>query len=207
MAIPNPSSAFPGYLVPDTAPAPVPLYGAALEDIFHDTIQGITGLVDGSLIRPRWQPDPPNQPDFGVDWVAFGIMERKGDWNPYQAHDPAANAGWGVNVFERDEELVVLHSFYGPNSAQIQSQYADGLFVDQNRDLLTTNGIKLMSVADAYNVPALLKEKWVKKVDQRVTFRRRIRREYPILHVVGADITLDNEKYLTQIVVTAPIVP
>lgn len=204
MATLNPSSAYPGYLVAATAaPAPVPKYGNDLDDIFHDVIQGVLGFVDGSLIRPRWQASPPNQPAFNVDWIAFGIQTTVGDWNPYQKHDPDANAGQGANIVERDEQLELLHSYYGPNAWSLQSRYQDGIMVEQNRALLQTNGIKLVELVKAYNVPALLKETWVQKVDQRVIFRRRIRREYPILNLIAANITLDNEHYLTEIVVTS----
>lgn len=197
---PNPSSAYAGYLPPAAAPAP--LYGDALEDLFHDVIQGILGMADGSLVRPRWQPEPPDQPAFSVDWVAFGIVSTVGDWNPYQGHDPDANEGYGCNVLERDEELVLLHSFYGPGGMALQSRYQDGVLVDQNRAALQANGIKLVGLAPALQVPALLKQRWVKRMDQRVTFRRRVRREYPVLNIASASGVLDNEQYLTQIVVT-----
>lgn len=202
MAVPVPSSASGGYIVPQPPPSLAPLYGDALEDVFHDVIKGVLGFTDGTLIRPRWQPNPPNQPDFGTDWVAFGIMERKGDWSPYQAHDPTGNGGDGSNIFERDEELTLLHSYYGPNSAQLQSLFQDGLLIEQNRAALTANGIKLIEFKDAFNVPALLKETWVKKVDQRIVFKRRIRREYAIVHLLSANVSIDNEQYITQIVVT-----
>jgi hypothetical protein len=191
------------YQAPDPAPAPVPLYGDALEDVFSTVIQGILGFADGSLIRPRWQPEPPNTPPFSTDWVAFGINSLRGDWNPYQSQlDAAAGGGQGANIFERDEELVLLHSFYGPNGMALLSRYQDGLLVDDNRALLTANGIKFVECGEAYHVPALLKEKWVKKVDLRVTFRRRIRRTYSIRYLLSAEINLDNEQYLTQITVT-----
>lgn len=201
MAVPIPNSSTGGILVPGVAPFPVPIYGDPLLDLFHDTIQGIIGFTDGSLVRPRWQPDPPNIPDFSVDWVAFGIVMTKKDWQPYQFHDPTANDGNGAQVFERDEELTILHSFYGPNSQQLQSQYEDGLQIDQNRGLLDINGIKLMSMQDAYQLPALLKEKWVKKVDQRVVFRRRIRRVYPTLTLLAANVDIINEQFTTHVVI------
>lgn len=189
------------FIVPD--PAPTPLYGDELEDVFHDTIAGILSL-DGSLVRPRWQANPPNQPDFDVDWVAFGIVNNKGDWNPYMGFDATADLGNGADVFERDEELILLHSYYGPNSMKLQSLFQDGLYLDDNRALLTAQGIKFISFVDAMQVPALMKETWVKKMDQRYIFRRRIRRQYPIRYLLSATATLDNEQYLTQITVTTP---
>lgn len=200
MPLPVPSSAVAGYLSPVNPPA-APLYGDALDDIFHDTLQGILGIADGSLIRPRWQPDPPNQPAFNVDWVAFGITMVKGDWNVYQTHDSENPAGYGSNLLERDEVLHVLHSFYGPNSAALQSRYHDGLQVEQNRVLLQNNYIKVIDQLEVAVLPALLEERWVHRVDQRVIFRRRVYRKYSVLNLVGAQGTINNETYIQPFIV------
>lgn len=52
----------PGYLPPSTSPA----YDAALDQMFHDLVMGITGLT-GDLVRPRWQAEPPQQPEHSVN--------------------------------------------------------------------------------------------------------------------------------------------
>lgn len=189
------------FIPPD--PAPAPLYGPALDAVFHDTIAGILGL-SGTLVRPRWQPNPPNQPHFSTDWVAFGIVSNKGDWNPYMGFDALAVPDIGASIFERDEELVLLHSYYGPNCMALQSRFQDGLYLDDNRALLSAQGIKFISFVDAQQVPALMKESWVKKMDQRYLFRRRIRRQYPLAYLLSATAGLDNEQYITQITVTTP---
>jgi hypothetical protein len=108
------------------------------------------------------------------------------------------------NVFERDEELVLLHSYYGPNCMAMQSRFEDGLYLDDNRALLEAQGIKFISFVDAQQVPALMKETWVKKMDQRFIFRRRVRRQYAIHYLLSADVLLDNEQYITEITVTTP---
>jgi hypothetical protein len=187
-----------GYLAPL---APAPAYDDQLADLLHDAIQGITGIADGSLIRPRWQPEPPNQPDFSTDWVAFGVTAVDADRFAYQGHDPT---GDGANELERDEVVRVLTSFYGPNAMAVLQRYRDGLQVAQNRDALASAGIKLLEVQEATVLPALLKEKWVNRVDCAVVFRRRVKRVYPVFNLQSAGVDLDNEQYTTPITTTTP---
>lgn len=178
-----------------------PTYADALDDIFHDAIQGLCGITDGSLIRPRWQPEPPNQPDFATNWVAFGIQSMDGDRNAYVWHDPAGNAGVGSDHMERDETLKLLCSFYGPGCSTMLNQFRDGLQIEQNRWALASFDIKLTEVQEAFTLPALLKEKWVKRMDINVIFKRRIRRVYQVNTVISDTLILNNEKYLTTIII------
>lgn len=185
-----------GYLLPSSSP----VYGNALDDLVHGVIVGLTGIT-GDLVRPRWQPEPPQQPDFTVDWVAFGLVRSEVDTFAYDYHDPTGN---GVNAVQRDELLYFLHSFYGPDCHMYCEQYRDGLEVAQNRDALTAANIGLQEVQEAVMLPALLKEKWVKRIDVTVVFRRRTTRTYPVLTIQSGQATLDNEHYLTPINVTYP---
>ncbi len=186
------------YIPPMPAPAPVPIYDNALENVFHDNIVGVM-TFDPTLVRPRWQPEPPNQPAFTTDWVAFGVTVTDSDKFAYQVHDPTANSGLGADQFEKDERIEILLSFYGPNSYMNSKLYGDGLQIDRNRDDLLAYGIKFVEVSEARNVPALLKDKWVKRVDVTATFRRRIKRTYGIVTVVGiAPGTINNEQYTTS---------
>ena len=187
------------YLLPSSSPAPI--YGDALDDVFQINIAGITGITDTTLIRPRWQPEPPNQPDFSTNWVAFGVQVVDGDRFSYRKHDPTGNGGLGSDLLEKDETLQLLISFYGPNGTAICKQYQDGLQIDRNRDDLIVYGIKLVEVQEARVLPALLKEKWVRRIDISATFRRRIKRSYSIPTVVGDSVNLDNEQYQTPIVI------
>ncbi len=193
------TSATGGYLPPtDTVK-----YDDALDNVFHGCIHGITA-IDKKLIRPRWQPEPPNQPDFTANWVAFGVMTLDADRFAYARHDPAASGGLGATDIERDERLKLLLSFYGPAASGYQARFSLGLQISQNRDALSAEGIKLVEVQEAFTLPALFKEKWVKRIDCAVIFRRRVARSYAIQNVDSADLTIDNEHYITPINITNP---
>lgn len=190
------------YLAPGASPAPI--YDDALVDVFQINVVGITG-IPGNLVRPRWQPEPPNQPDFNVNWAALGVTVADGDRFAYKAHDPAGNGGLGADYLEKDERIDVMLSFYGPNALGNAKRYEDGLQIDRNRDDLLAYGIKLKEVLASRNIPALLKNKWVTRVDVPVIFMRRIRRVYGVPTVVGIpNGSLNNEQYVTQLVVTPP---
>jgi hypothetical protein len=180
-----------GYLRPTTSP----VYNDPLDDILQAAIVGITG-IPGSLVRPRWQPEPPQQPSFDTNWCAFGIVRSVVDAFAYEGHDPA---GEGTSSVDRDELLYVLHSFYGPSSHAICEQFRDGFEIGQNRAELLASGVALVEVGEATVLPALLKEKWVKRVDVTVTYRRRTSRVYQVRTIQSADAVLDNERYLTPI--------
>lgn len=169
-------------------PVQSPIYGADLDKVFHDAIVGITGLR-GDLVRPRWQPEPPAQPDFAVNWVAFGIVNNEVDTFAYDRHDPATE----TSKVERDEVLQVLHSFYGPDAMQYCETLRDGLEIAQNRDQLQSFGVYVQEVQRAIQIPALLKERWVKRVDAIVVYRRRTSRKYQIATLVSAEITVFDE--------------
>lgn len=182
-----------GYLAPELL---VPANDDGLEDLLQMAIVGITGLP-GSLVRPRWQPEPPARPAFNVDWCAFGVPRSASDVNAYINLEDLALLG--QEKVERDEWFECLHSFYGPNSAALCKRLRDGLEVSQNRDALRSVGISLTEVREAVVLPALLKEKWVRRVDVTVLYRRRTSSAYQVLTIQTGQLGLDNEHYVTPI--------
>jgi len=191
----------PGYLRPAGAAPP---YDKDLEDIFHDVIQGITGLP-GNLIRPRYQVNPANQPQADQDWSAFGVTVERQDWQSYRA----LSSDGERYLNEVTEAIRVNVSFYGPRYQHFERMWCDGMQIEQNRDGLAAHGIAFIEFADPVALPALLKEQWVKRADVRGLFHRKAVREYPIRDIVGVggDSFIDNEKSLTPIVVNPPPSP
>ena len=183
------TSATGGYLVPDGVITP-PLEDDALDDFLHDVFQGVAGIADPKLVRPRWQPDTPNLPDRSVTWMAFGIMNRSADTFAAVIHDGAAAAGEGADVVQRNELLDIMCSFYGPNCQATGALFRDGLSVAQNREVLFLNGMGLVSVGDLKKAPELVKNVWLPRADLPLVIRREIRREYPVLNLLSAQATL-----------------
>lgn len=191
--MPN-TSASGGYLLPASSPAP--LEGQSFEDFLQQIFVGLTG-IDGSFVRPRWQPDPPNQPARGQDWFAFGIT----DWDP-DTYGVELHKADGSSDLQRHETVNILISFYGPNASTYMAMLRDGLQIAQNREIFQTNAMGLVQTGRALNVPSLVKEKWLNRIDLTMTMRRLILRTYPILNLASANGILYNEEYATPINVT-----
>lgn len=170
-------------------------YDQALDRVLQTAVVGIVGLA-GSLVRPRWQPIEPNQPEHEVNWCAIGMTNVDSDAYAYKIHDAA---GTGTDLMEHDETLTVLASFYGPASMTNCQAFRDGLQIDQNRETLRAAGIVLATINDTVPVPVLLAQKWLRRVDVSFTLRRRVQRTYPIRTLASASLGLDNEHYVTPI--------
>ncbi len=180
-----------GYLSPASSPAP--LEDDALDDFMHDVITGITSMPS-SLVRPRWQPEPPDLPAVGTNWFAFGITRTVPDTFAVELHNSN-----GSSSLERHEVLDILISSYGPNSRTNLMLLSDGLQIAQNREVLFLAGMAFVETTEPISVPALVKEKWLRKLDMTLRIRREILRTYPVLNILSANGILYTEA-VTEII-------
>lgn len=147
------------------------------------------------MVRPRWQPEPPDIPAFGVDWASIGITGREADTFASEIHNPA---GEGSDTVYRQELLEILVTFYGPNADQYASYLREGVSVAQNREVLQQNAFGLVSVGDLVTVPELIKNRWIYRVDLPVTFRRAIEYVYPVLNLESAEFDLNTDSGISE---------
>lgn len=172
-------------------------YDDPFDTVFHKTIKGLSGLP-GDMVRPRWQPDPPNQPPVAASWVAFGVTSIEPDKNAYLDHTLE-----GTYV-ERDEQVTVTLSFYGPQAMSLAQRFVDGIELSQNRADLREQGVAVLYAQNPVQVPALLQGTWRKKVDVQLLCARRTRRLYPVNTIESAGAGLDNEHWVTPLTVEQP---
>lgn len=196
--MPN-TSANVGYIQPTYKPDV--LEGAALQDFLHDWLVGVSG-VEKPMIRPRWQPEPPNIPDVNTDWMAFGITERDSNTFPFEGHD---GADLGHNVMIRHEQLTVLISVYGPNADITAHLIRENAMVAQNREVLFKKGFSIKSIEGMRSAPEIIKQQWMYRLDFAVIFNRKIKIVYPILNIASSEatITSDSSSYQTSVVVNS----
>ena len=188
-----PDSTTPGYLGPRAAPSPHPLYDDEWDNFLHDMIAGITGL-ESTLIRPRWQPEPPNMPDFNVDWVGFGVMSTEVDFCPAIVHVDTGTDEY--DALQEHEIDTVLCSFYGLNCSRYASYLRRGLFLDQNRAIFRANAVGLVEVSAFTAAPELYKERWLDRIDTNVLLRREIRFDYSVRTIQRAYGTIKANRPL-----------
>jgi hypothetical protein len=190
------TSATGGYLLanPATPGAVLVDYDIPLEDIFQATVVGITG-ISPQFVRPRFQPEMPDYPDYTQDWAALGVSVIKQDVFSYNRQVGDAS------LVERDEWFEVFLSFYGPNCTKLMQRWRDGLSIEQNRWPLQLQKINLEQIKDPTFLPSLLKERWLKRVDMKAIFSRRVRHEFSVLSLLSATAQIDNENFITPIVI------
>jgi len=168
--MPN-TSATGGYLAPVGA---VPADDLDLDVLLQGAVAGITGLP-GEMVRPRWQPVTPRQPEPNENWCAIGIASEQPENTPSIEHDP----GSGTSTLKRHPVFEVLASFYGPAAGRYAATLRDGLYIPQNREPLRAAGVAVVSIGDAISAPDLVNQQWVRRRDVRITLRRVTVRTYP----------------------------
>lgn len=182
-----------GYLLP-TSPAPA--MDTVLEDQIQAALVGITGLA-GALVRPRWQPTPPKQPAADVNWCAFGVTNNRPDSYGAVTHDPP---GQGSDTIQRHEMIDVIASFYGPAGQGYATMFSDGLLIEQNREQLAANGLKVFELGDPLAAPDLTNTTWIRRYDVSFTLRRQVDRTYAVLNILSAsgEIQAQDVTHVTE---------
>ncbi|NIF39544.1 hypothetical protein F3J14_01210 [Burkholderia sp. Tr-862] len=171
-----------GYIAP-AVDAP-PAEDDVLDDLVHDLIAGITALSP-DLVRPRWQPTVPKQPEPSVNWCAFGAQEQEPDASPAIQHD---GTGEGHDTYIRHQGIDVMCTFYGPSAKGYAQRLADGLAIPQNREQLQLRHMAFVGVSSIRPAPDLVNQQWVRRYDMTVTLRRKITRTYAVLNLKSATV-------------------
>lgn len=155
---------------------------------------GITGL-EGSLVRPKWQVEPPKNPSILTNWMAMGVDVAAPDANSYVDTDSE-----GAVVSQRHETLEVSCDIYGPNALETAGLIRDGFQIPTNLEALTQANMGFVEVSPMRHLPELVNERFIDRVIMSTFIRREIQRIYPIPTVLSANGTIHsvvgNEDYL-----------
>jgi len=178
-----------GFISP--AGSSAPLQDDALADFLQELVVGITGLP-ADLVRPRWQSTVPKQPEATVDWCAIGVTSIEGDDYPAEVHDGTDD---GSSRFEKHETLNLLASFYGPHAQGNAGMLRDGLYIAQNREAMAAQNMNLTDAAGITAAPDLINQRWVRRYDLPIRFRRKVERVYPILNILSASIDTETDAH------------
>lgn len=157
--------------------------GGSWEDFLHDVIAGITGL-DPTLVRPRWQAQPPTTPAVNMTWCAFGVMHTDADYEPWIGHYDTPDPG--LDLMQRMERQTVLSSFYGPYGQELAAVLRDGLFIDQNRAVFRANAVGIIQVDDIIRTADLFRQQFRERSDLNLILRREVRRTYNVRNLLRA---------------------
>lgn len=170
------------YVLPSsTVPFPKNL---SLKQFIQTVIVGISG-ISGNLVRPKWQPESPKQPDINVNWIAYGIELATPDANSYVG----VNAE-GVTISQRHEELEVSLHIYGPDCGGLYGLLRDGFQIEVNRFGLFNANMGFTTIGPAQHSPDFVNERWIDRIITSIFLRREIQRTYPVLTLVSASGTV-----------------
>ena len=178
----NKNSATGGILIPSPktpALATIPA-GLTFIDFIQQLLVGLS-TFDGSLVRPEWQKEPPKEPDIDTNWLAFGLTQASADFNAVVGLDEA-----GVAHLQRNEEIPISISVYGPDAYNNLGMIRDGFQLTQNLTTLRRAKIGFAYDTPAIHVPDFFNERWYDRWRFEIVVRRQIQRVYPILSFVSA---------------------
>lgn len=180
------------YILPSST---TPVSGKLTLTQFIQTVMvGVSGLP-GPLVRPKWQPEAPKQPDILTNWMAIGI----------DVASPDANAWLGVNSdttsqMQRHELLDISCSIYGPEALETYRLIRDGFQVPQNREALFHANMGFVEISPGRKIPDLVHERWVNRIETNVFLQREIQRVYSVPTLQSAEgvihTVLGGEDYL-----------
>lgn len=162
------------------SPAELPK-GLTLLQFLQTVVVGITNLP-GPLVRPKWQPEPPKQPDINVDWLGFGVDSATPDFSAYLV---PGTPGGPIQT-QRQEDLTLSFSIYGPNAMETYGLLRDGFQIPQNRIALFNANIGYTDISPGRHIPDLVNQRWVDRVECNVFLKRQIQRTYPVLTFTSA---------------------
>ena len=176
-----------GYLLPAQE---APQFGdLSFQDFLQTVFVGISGLP-GTLVRPKWQLNPPKNPDLTVNWLAIGLTEDDSDTNAFVGIQPDNSS-----VLMRMEALTVQCTFYGPDSYELCKLLRDGFQIRQNLEALQKANMNFVNTDRMTRAPDVVNERWVDRWEMAVHLRREIIRTYPILTFVsGSGILIENNQ-------------
>jgi hypothetical protein len=177
-----------GFLSPTTA---LPDDDQALAIDIQATVAGIT-LIDGTLVRPRWQPTPAKQPEWPINWCAVGVLSDEPEDNISLEH---FGTGAGYSVSQENVVLNCMASFYGPSCGSYARLFRVGMMIAQNREAMSLINIALVETpGKASRVPELTSNSWVDRWDVPFRIRRKVSRSWNILNVLSVVGTAHEEQ-------------
>jgi hypothetical protein len=172
-----PDSSTGGYLQQVSGPTE----GLDLRRFIGTMLAGVSG-ISSTLVRPAWQTNPAPVPGIDTNWMAFAILARRADNDPYQIE---TNSGLGLSMIVH-EEMDVLLTFYGPDCIQKAAETRDGFELSQNSESLKIAGMVCVDLSDIIHAPEMVNGRYFDRADTTMRLRREIRREYAVLNFVSA---------------------
>lgn len=124
----------------------------------------------------------PKQPDINVNWISFGIDVSVPDANAYTNYNSDGSFG-----SQRHETLEIGTDCYGPDALYISGLIRDGFQIKTNLDALQVAKMGFVETGPARQIPDLVNERFVGRVNMSIILRREVLRVYPVPTIISAN--------------------
>jgi hypothetical protein len=176
------NSQAPGYLSPGVTTALPRQF--TLDQFLQGILVGLSEL-SGSFVRPKFQQQPPLNPDINVNWISFGVSRSVPDSFAFTGFDSENNY-----QYQMQETLEVAVGFHGPNALDTAYLVRDGFQIPQNLQALEAGLMGYTGVSSALRVPELVNERWFDRYEMTIFLRRETQRTYPVVNILSANGTI-----------------
>lgn len=158
--------------------------------VMHSALRFVSGL-DGDLVRPAYQTNPPPLPPLSIDWLAFslGNFEREAGLPYIIANEK------GECDFFRFEKFTCHCVFYGENCQFLAENLRDGFELDYNRRVLRENGLGFIESGIITNTAEMVQNGWVRRADCDLYFTREVGRCYNVGYFasIAGNVNFNND--------------
>lgn len=155
--------------------------GLSLIQFLQTVVVGLTA-IPGPMVRPKWQVEPPPNPPLEVNWIGFGIESQSPDFSAYLA---PTGPNQSLQT-QRQEDLTLSLSIYGPDAVETYGLLRDGFQIPQNRISLYRANMGFTELSEARHVPDLVNQRWIDRVECTLRLKREVQRTYPVLTFASA---------------------
>jgi len=159
-----------GYLLPEDAT----LTGQAYTRLIQQFLVGVTGL-DGTLVRPADQKDPPPVPESSIDWLAFRLTSITPGDNAYQ------KPGEETLETQRHNTQTLQLMFYGPACSDNAMRFLDAIQISQNRDVIRREGVTIADWGEPLNMSEIVNGQTYWRCDVQMQIAREEKRIFQIM--------------------------
>lgn len=157
-----------------------------LTQFIQTVLVGISGF-SGTLVRPKWQAEPPkNPPSIDTNWLAFGIDIATPNDNSFVWTADGDTVGTSIQS-QRHEALEVGLSIYGPDALENYGILRDGFQIPQNLQALTSAKMGFVEILPARKIPDLVNGRYYNRVETSIMLRRAVVRTYAVPSLLSAE--------------------
>lgn len=188
--VPN-TSATGGYLTATTQT----IEGIPFRRFIGSVLVGVSGL-QSEYVRPSFQINPPPMPDIDINWIAYNIVNRQGDFSTYQKE----SADGLTTTQTQNEECDIAVIFYGPDCLSLAAMVRDAFDIPQNQETLQNNGMAMIGTSDIIRAPELINDRYFDRADMTITIRREIRRDFSVLSFADVCGNIAGNRYGSSVI-------